>query len=197
VTQTDLFGSAAALPEGFGYVSEFLSAAEEQELLEHIRVLPMQEAQYKEWRARRRVVSYGGRYDYTRNVLTPAPQIPQFLQELRARAASWAGIPTARILDALIAEYRPDTALGWHRDVPQFEEVLGISLLGHARLRFRPWPPKRAQRTVCAVELAPRSVYVLRNAARWQWQHAVSPTRQLRYSITFRTRAASRLSHTG
>jgi len=35
--------------------------------------------------------------------------------------------------------------------------------------------------------LEPRSAYILRGAARWRWQHAISPTKALRYSITFRT----------
>lgn len=88
----------------------------------------------------------------------------------------------------MIAEYRPSTPLGWHRDVPQFEDVLGVSLLGHARLRFRPWPPAPGRRATWKIHLEPRSAYLMRGAARWQWQHAVSPTRELRYSITFRTR---------
>jgi alkylated DNA repair dioxygenase AlkB len=89
----------------------------------------------------------------------------------------------------MVAEYPPATPLGWHRDVPDFELIMGVSLLGHARLRFRPWPPKPNARTTFAIELAPRSAYVLRDEARWHWQHAVSPTKELRYSITFRTRS--------
>jgi hypothetical protein len=30
---------------------------------------------------------------------------------------------------------------------------------------------------------------VFRDEARWRWQHAISPTKALRYSITFRTMA--------
>ena len=88
----------------------------------------------------------------------------------------------------MVAEYQPSTPLGWHRDVPDFEVVMGVSLLGRARLRFRPWPPKPNARTTFAVELEPRSAYVMRDEARWHWQHAVSPTKELRYSITFRTK---------
>jgi alkylated DNA repair dioxygenase AlkB len=197
VNQTQLFAAPRALPEGFEYRAEFLDRAQEHELLAQIRLLPLQEAQYKAWQARRRVVSFGGRYDYSRNVLTPAPPIPPFLYALRERLAAWAGVAVAGLEHALIAEYRPQTPLGWHRDVPQFEVVIGISLLGDARLRFRPWPPGPGQRTVCAVALAPRSVYLLRGVARWQWQHALSPTKELRYSITFRTRAARHAARTG
>jgi alkylated DNA repair dioxygenase AlkB len=188
VVQAELFAPARSLPEGFVYAPDFLSPASERELLEEIRKLEFREAQYKEWRARRRVVAFGGSYDFSRNRLAPAPPIPEFLHALRADAAAWAALASARIEHAMIAEYRPDTPLGWHRDVPDFEEVIGISLLGHARMRFRPWPPRANERSRWAIELEPRSIYLLRGPARWQWQHAVSPTKELRYSITFRTR---------
>jgi alkylated DNA repair dioxygenase AlkB len=190
MVQRELFAGPAVLPEGFTYAEDFLSAAEEAQLLERIRELPLAPAQYKEWHARRRVVSFGGSYDFSRNELKPAPPIPAFLEDLRERVGRWAGTAAGRIQHAMIAEYKPGTPLGWHRDVPQFEEIFGVSLLGHARLRFRPWPPRAGERTTFALELAPRSLYALRGAARWQWQHAVSPTRELRYSITFRTRPA-------
>lgn len=161
---------------------------QEAELLAAVRELPLQQAPYKEWHARRRIVSFGGRYDFTRHELTQAPPIPDFLQPLRAQLACWADLACERIQHAMVAEYAPATPLGWHRDVPDFQEILGVSLLGRARLRFRPWPPKHEQRASFAVELQPRSAYLMRGAARWQWQHAVSPTRELRYSITFRTR---------
>jgi len=190
VIQAQLFAASPAGPPGFTYAREFLSVGEEAQLLEVISTLPFEEAQYKEWRARRRIVSFGGRYDFTHQELTPGPPIPEFLEPLRARLADWAGIPQQRIRHAMIAEYRPSTPLGWHRDVPQFEDVMGVSLRGHARLRFRPWPPASAQRSTWKIDLEPRSAYLLRGPARWQWQHAVSPTRELRYSITFRTRNA-------
>jgi hypothetical protein len=39
---------------------------------------------------------------------------------------------------------------------------------------------------------APRSIYALRGPARWGWQHSVAPVEALRWSITWRTRAAGR-----
>jgi hypothetical protein len=37
------------------------------------------------------------------------------------------------------------------------------------------------------MDLEPRSAYSITGHARWGWQHAISPTKELRYSITFRT----------
>jgi alkylated DNA repair dioxygenase AlkB len=188
VTQQELFGASAPLPDGFAYAPDFLSATQEQELLEAIRALPFEQAHYRQWRARRRIVSFGGRYDFARNELLSAPPIPAFLLPLRAQVAQWAALSPQAIEHAMIAEYRPGTPLGWHRDVPSFEAIAGISLHGRARLRFRPWPPAQGGRAARAINLEPRSAYAMRGAARWGWQHAVSPTPELRYSITFRTR---------
>jgi alkylated DNA repair dioxygenase AlkB len=182
--------SPSVIRAGWTYCEQFLTLAHEATLLAAIRTLSFQNAQYKEWSARRRIVSFGGRYDFSRNELNPAPPIPPFLYPLRQQVADWSGIAEAKFHHAMIAEYHPGTPLGWHRDVPLFEEVVGISLLGSARLRFRPYPPQPGQRTMFAIDLAPRSAYIMRAAARWEWQHAVSPTRELRYSITFRTRSA-------
>jgi len=186
--QSELFSPSGAWPEGFVYQADFLSAAWERELLRGIRALPFEHAPYHEWQARRRIVAFGGRYDFERRVVEAAPPLPQFLVPLRAAVAAWAGVAPAEFAQAMVTEYAPGTPLGWHRDAPQYEHVAGVSLMGHARLRLRPWPPQRNARATHAIELAPRSVYALRAAVRWAFQHAVSPTRELRYSVTFRTR---------
>src|SRR5262249_46002161 len=111
-----------------------------------------------------------------------------FLFDLRAAAAGFVGVSPAELTHALVAEYRAETRLGWHRDVPQFELVVGVSLLGPARMRLRRYPHvAHAGNRSLAFEVAPRSIYSLTGEARWGWQHAISPTPRLRYSITFRS----------
>lgn len=188
--QLGLFDGPQRLPDGFLYRPEFLSAAEEATLLVGVRTLPLAAARYRAFTAKRRILSFGAGYDFTTNALLPAPPIPPFLLPLRARVAAWAGVPAGAFVQCTVAEYAPGTQLGWHRDVPQFGMVAGVSLAGPARLRLRPWPhvKRRAERAL-VVELEPRSAYVFRDAARWRWQHAISPTKALRWSITFRTMA--------
>jgi alkylated DNA repair dioxygenase AlkB len=187
MAQTALF-SALPAPFANGYVYEpgFLSADEEIALLEAIRTLPLTNAEYKQYRARRRVMSYGGRYDYTANRLNEAAPIPDFLLPLRERVATWSGHAPQEFTHALIAEYSEGTQLGWHRDVPDFEWVVGVSLLSACRMRFRRYPPQPREKSL-AIDLAPRSIYRLEGEARWDWQHSVPPVPSLRYSITFRT----------
>jgi alkylated DNA repair dioxygenase AlkB len=193
IRQAELFGEAAPrLPEGFTYQPDFITVEEESALLAVLAALPLEEARYKEYTARRRTVHYGSQYDFGRNALETAPALPHFLLPLRAKAAGWVGIAPAALAHALVSEYRPGTPLGWHRDVPNFELIVGISLAAPCRMRLRPYRPGERQRRedAIALTLERRSAYAFAGAARWGWQHAVSPTKALRYSITFRTARA-------
>jgi alkylated DNA repair dioxygenase AlkB len=184
--QQDFF--ATPLPEGLVYEPGFLSAQEERDLVAQVEQLPLAPMKYQQYEALRRVVSYGGKYDFSARRLNEAEPIPGWLQPLREKAAAWLDMAADEFTQALVAEYRPGTPLGWHRDVPDFEDVVGISLLNEAWMRFRPYPPENLKRSdVIKLTLEPRSIYLLRGPARWAWQHAVSPTKLLRYSITFRT----------
>jgi alkylated DNA repair dioxygenase AlkB len=187
--QQELFEGPSALPNGLMYVPEFLTESEERDLLDGIAKTELREAQYKQYTAKRRVASFGAGYDFSEQELTPAPTIAPFLLPLRSRIAAWLAVPEEAFGYAMVAEYRPGTQLGWHRDVPQFEMVAGISLAAAARMRFRPFPPVKGDR-VLTLDLEPRSAYVLRDDVRWKWQHSIVATRELRYSITFRTRKA-------
>jgi alkylated DNA repair dioxygenase AlkB len=195
--QGDLFGSPApaapALPAGLRYEEEFLSREEEAALIAQIGQLPLQAMKYQQYTALRRVVSYGGQYDFSARKLEQAQPLPGWLDPLRERAAAWIGVDAAQFTQALVAEYRPGTPLGWHRDVPDFEDIVGISLATDAVMRLRPYPPDAPKKAdVVKLTLAPRSIYLLRGAARWQWQHSVAATKLLRYSITLRTPSAAR-----
>lgn len=189
VSQSDLFGNAGpALPEGMRLQEEFLSRAEESSLVALIAALPLAPMKYQQYTALRRVLSYGGQYDFSARRLDEAEPLPRWLDGLREKAGAWAGVHPAQFTQALVAEYQPGTPLGWHRDVPDFEDIVGISLLNDAVMRLRSYPPEPGKRAdVMKLTLPPRSIYLLRGAARWHWQHSVAPTRQLRYSITLRT----------
>jgi alkylated DNA repair dioxygenase AlkB len=187
--QLDLFPIATrgAFANGYAYAPDFLSEADEESLLRELAHLPFAQAEYKGFLANRLIVSYGARYDFSAQRLQAAEPVAPFLHPLRARAAAWAGCLANDLTHALIAQYPPGAQLGWHRDVPDFDLVVGISLLSACRMRFRRRPPQQPRAKALAVTLEPRSIYRLRGAARWEWQHSVPPVPALRYSITFRT----------
>jgi len=176
----------ASIP-GLTYQPEFLSKDEAQELIAIIQTLPFHAARYKEFYARRRVVSFGGSFDFDTNELKPARELDARLLPLRDRVAAWHGIRPETLVHALVSEYAPGTPLGWHRDVPNFEKIFGISLGGEATLKFRPYPyTPDMQRKVVDLAVQPQSIYVMEGNARWKWQHCVVPTSEFRWSITFR-----------
>ena len=183
--QVELFGGAPALPEGFVFQPDFITVEEERALLGAIGKLELEEAKYKAYTARRRIAYFGYGYDFSANRLGEAPPAPAFLEPLRDKVARWIGVAPAALEQALVTEYRPGTPLGWHRDAPDFERVTGVSLGGWARMRLRRYP--RGKDRPIVLELAPRSAYWMHGAVRWGWQHSIPPTRELRYSITFRT----------
>lgn len=189
MNQSSLFGDEevqASIP-GLVYQPEFLSPAEEQALIALIQTLPLHAAKYKQYFARRRVASFGGSYDFDTNQLLPARALDERLIPLRDRVAAWQGVPADSLVHALVAEYAPGTPLGWHRDVPDFERIIGISLGSEATLRFRPYPYEPGLlRQVVELAVQPRSIYVMQGEARWGWQHCVEETPGLRWSVTFR-----------
>jgi len=180
-----LFPEAADLPEGFRYYEDVLSPAEEAILLDGVRTLAFGDVRMRGQVARRRTIHFGWTYGYETWRVEPGPPTPEFLLELRGRAAALAAVEPEALAEVLVTHYPPGAGIGWHRDAPAFGVVVGISLLSACRFRFQ--QGRDAARRTRALMLAPRSAYVLAGAARWQWQHAIPPTKEERFSITFRT----------
>ncbi len=193
--QDSLFDTSPELPHGLLYQPQFLSAAEEAALLGHVRQLGFRHAKFQQYTARRRVVRFGSEdvpsYRTGERVADeesefPRIEFPPFLVALRARIAAWVGIPEARFEHGLVTEYAPGTPIGWHRDAPHHETVVGISLESECRMRFRPHDTRDTSQAITLC-LQPRSIYVMRDDIRWKWQHSIPAVKALRYSITMRT----------
>ena len=173
-----------SVPEGFVYHPDFLSRADEADLLRHVQNESFEAFEFQGYRAKRRTLEYGFEYDFRRRRANPTQPFPQFLMPVRQRAAEFARIAPDELVEGLILEYPPGAPIGWHRDAPQFGIVIGISLLNPARMRLKPY---KEEGKIVSVTLEPRSIYVFRGAARWVWQHSIPAQEKLRYSITFRT----------
>jgi alkylated DNA repair dioxygenase AlkB len=171
--------------EGFRYQPDLLDQAEEETLLTHVRTLPFREFEFHGYTGKRRVVSFGWKYEFSGERLRKAEDIPEFLLPLRKRAAAFAGLDAESFEHVLITEYGPGAGIGWHRDKAVFGEVVGISLLSPCVLRFRHKTGEKWERVNISTE--PRSAYHLTGPARSQWQHSILRVDSLRYSITFRT----------
>jgi len=181
--QGDLF-AAPRLPEGFVYQSNLITPSAEAQLIEQIRTLPFKEFQFQGFMGKRRVVSFGWRYDFNERVLLEAREIPEFLLPVRAAAATFAGLNAEALRQVLVTEY-DHASIGWHRDKDVFGDVIGVSLLSACTFRLRRKVDAKWERASLIAE--PRSVYLMRGPARNEWQHSIPETESLRYSITFRT----------
>lgn len=173
------------LPEGFAYRTDFLSPDEEGVIAAELARLPFEPFQFRGYEARRRVVSFGYRYDFNSARLEAAEPIPAWLQPARERAEAFAGVAPGGLQQLLINEYLPGAPIGWHRDRPQFERVVGISVLAPCVFRLRRRVGAGFERR--SLTLAPRSVYLISGEAREQWEHSIPPVAEHRYSITFRS----------
>lgn len=184
--QTDLFDHAPAstLPAGFAYRPELITPAAEQALAAAIAQLPLQPFDFHGYLGKRRVISFGLRYDDAARGVRAAAPIPDFLLDLRRKAADFAGVDAAGLEHVLINEYAAGAGIGWHRDKPQFEDVIAVSLLAPGRLRLRRRAGTSWERR--SLTVAPRSAYLLRGEARSVWEHSLPPLEALRYSVTFR-----------
>lgn len=179
---------------GFQYCPEFIDATNETELIACVQTLPFREFEFHGYLGKRRVVSFGWRYEYSgRGELKRVDEVPDFLLDLRRRAAKFAQLKPELLQQVLVTEYRAGSGIGWHRDKPVFDQVVGISLLAPCVLRFRRkvvgnvGASSRAKWERANVVAEPRSAYLLEGPVRSEWQHSILRVDELRYSITFRS----------
>ena len=183
--QLSFFEPLPSLPEGLEYRAELVSPDEETELLEHFRELDFREYEFHGYLGKRRVVSFGLRYDPDESTVRHAGDIPGFLLKLRQKAADFARLAPSELQMALVTEYARGAGIGWHRDRPVYRDVIGVSFGSSCRFRLRRKRGSSWERASLIV--GPRSVYLLRGPARTEWQHSIPAAERLRYSVTFRS----------
>ena len=182
--QIEFFTEAPKYPEGFRYEREIISRSDESELIERIRTLPLKEFEFHGFLGKRRVKSFGWRYDFDDERLKQSEPIPDFLLPVRERAARFADLNADDIQHVLVTEY-DHAGIGWHRDKANFEDIIGVSLLAPCTFRLRRKVGSTWERV--SLEAEPRSAYLMRGPSRTEWEHSIPEVDGLRYSITFRT----------
>ncbi len=180
---TDLFG-AAPIP-GLKLAEEFVSAAEEEELVGRIAAVELTPFQFRGHEGKRLTHSFGWRYDFKDQSFRETEAIPAWLQPLRERAAEFAGLRPELLIHALLIRYDPGAGIGWHKDRPVFEEVVGVSLGAPTVMTFRKREAGRFARL--KLPLPPRSAYLLTGDVRHHWEHGIASHDGLRWSVTFRS----------
>jgi len=176
---------ATTTPPGLRHADNVTSANEQQRLIERFQSLDFAPFDFRGFKGNRRTVAFGSRYDFTHQRVGSAEPLPDWLMPLRAAAGAFAGVAEANLVQALITEYAPGAGIGWHRDRPEYGQVVGLSFASECVLRFR--RPEAGGWRRASVLLRPGSAYLLDGEARESWQHSINPGTALRYSVTFRT----------
>jgi len=187
----DLFGTPA-LP-GLATRADLIHDAEERVLISRINACDLRPFRFQSWTGKRLTTSFGWNYDFETGRQRQAPPFPGWLLLLRDRAANFAALDPALLVQALLIRYDAGAGIGWHRDRPIYEHVVGISLGEPAEMRFRQRRGTGFART--SVPLAPRSAYHLSGPARHEWEHSIAKMVRPRWSVTFRSLAVTSVIH--
>ncbi len=179
---------------GFKYIEDYIDKNEQDWLLNQI------DEQEHQWLKdlKRRVQHYGFKYDYKArkvNLDMRIGYLPEWLQKLGRRLYEDSHMP-AEPDQVIINEYEPGQGISSHIDCePCFEDtIVSLSLGSGCVMDFT---NKRDKTKKIPVWLAPRSIIVLKDEARYRWLHGIAPRkadmwagqaykRQRRVSLTFR-----------
>lgn len=140
---------------------------------------------FQSWEGKRLTASFGWTYDFDTGHLAQGEPLPAWLLSFRDRAARFAGLPVETLVQALLIRYGPGAGIGWHKDRPTFEHVIGLSLGAAAVMRSRRRRGPRFERANLPLE--PRGAYHPSGAVRHDWEHRIAEMDRPRRSVTFRS----------
>lgn len=172
-----------AIP-GLSYMREYISRDQEMELTAAIDAEPWDTT----WKRRRQL--YGWSYGRGGEAVRPIPTWGQAL----AQRLHQDGIVDPPFNQMLVNEYLPGQGISLRRDYEPFDRtVVSLSLLSACVMDFRHASDERRE----AILLEPRSLLVLSDEARYQWQHGIAGRKKDRWlgnvivrgrrlSVTFR-----------
>jgi alkylated DNA repair dioxygenase AlkB len=178
-------GDVPSIP-GLSYMPQYITRAEESRLVEAIDA----EAWDTTWERRRQ--PYGWSYSSEGASGRPIPPWGQALADRMHRD----GISERPFDQMLVNEYLPGQGIALHRDYSPFDRtVVSLSLLSPCVMDFHHPPTGRRE----SLLLEPRSLLVISDAARYDWQHGIARRksdrwqgiripRARRLSVTFRLR---------
>ena len=177
-----------AFPPGFFYLNNFITESEEKKLLEGISVIELHNLNFQGFTALRKVQSFGYDYSFDKRSLSKGKDIPGAFNFLIQNVAKLLSIPSDDFAELLVTEYPAGSVINWHRDAPPFDLIAGISLLSDCTFRLKPHDKaKQNRKSIISFPVKRRSLYIMQGESRSDWQHSISPVKEIRYSVTLRT----------
>jgi alkylated DNA repair dioxygenase AlkB len=185
-----LFPLEPSTPEGFLYFDNFISEAEEKDLLHVISQTELHTFIFQGFEAKRKVASFGYDWSFERKTLSKGKEIPIQFEPIINKVAAHLSVKATAFAELLVLAYPVGAVINWHRDAPPFDLIAGLSLQSDCTFRFRPVDIKKQTRAhIISIPVKRRSLYVMQGPSRSEWQHSISPVKHERYSITLRTLA--------
>jgi alkylated DNA repair dioxygenase AlkB len=172
----------------FSYADNFITPEEELLLIAEIEKIQLHTFNFHGYEAKRKVQSFGYDYSFEKKSLAQGLPIPAGFDWLVKRVADYISTDPQTLAELLVTEYPVDAVINWHRDAPPFDVIVGISLLSDCVFKLKPHDKeKQTRKSIISIPVKRRSVYVIRDEARSEWQHSIAPVQTVRYSITLRT----------
>ncbi len=183
---------AISIIKGFRYIEDYINESKHDWLLDQI-----DKHQWLE-DLKRHVQHYGFKYDYKARKVNHDMHIghlPEWLQTLGQRLHEDGHMP-AEPDQVIVNEYEPGQGISSHIDCePCFANMIVSLSLGSGCIMD--FTNKQDKTKKIPVWLAPRSIIVLKDEARYGWLHGIAPRksdtwagqtyeRQRRVSLTFR-----------
>ena len=183
-----LFPLTPVFPEGFTYLEDFISVEEERELLEFVKNIEVHTFLFHGYEAKRKVASFGYDYNFENRSITKGFPIPDVFIPLVQKVSNYLNIRQEEFAELLVTEYPLGSVINWHRDAFPFELIAGISLLSDCKFMLRPYDKsKQGKKNLLSFPVKRRSLYVMKDISRYEWEHSIAPVKEIRYSITLRT----------
>lgn len=174
----DIPNFAELAPLGFQFAADFVSAAEEAELLSKLVIRNSRTVYNHE--GRNCVQRYGSRSPYNNHMVSEV--IPQHFEELCQRLSDYK-LTALKPDSVTVNEYLRGQVIKAHVDALGGGPVITILSLGTpATMRFR----RKNVDKFYDVVLAPRSLIQMRDELRYKWTHEILPVADTRYSVVFR-----------
>jgi alkylated DNA repair dioxygenase AlkB len=127
---------------------------------------------------------FGYAYVSTGRKVEAAPELPEFLTAVAAKALTYCPAGTT-FNQCIVSRYPVGAGIGFHSDADVFGDcIVGVSPGGRGRFQFQ---CKDIDEVMFEVELLPGSMYMMHGPSRWDHTHRVVPVRAERYSLTFRS----------
>src|SRR5215203_462735 len=111
-------------PSGLSYRDDLISVDEEAALLERFVQLEVTPLVMHGVPSRRLTRHFGVGYDFDTRGTVEAEPVPDYLLDLRGRAAAFGGVDPNGFVEALVTYYPRGATISWHKDVLAFGGVV-------------------------------------------------------------------------